>query len=250
MQFYFIRHAQSENNVLMAKTVSDRNDLAGYETFESNRFANAELTDLGRKQADRLGRFIASQRKKPSGGSASSKDDFEFTHLYSSPMVRAMDTAAQVAEASGAKPVVWKDLHEQGGVWTKDEKTGDKIGLAGDGRSDLEKKYSQFAVPDTIGEDGWWNRSYEEPHECFQRAGGVLEKLLGEHDGTDDRVAMVSHGNFYNHLLYNLLELSPEKREFGFTINNVAVTRIDFNGGIKMFVYQNRTDFLPADLTT
>jgi broad specificity phosphatase PhoE len=47
-----------------------------------------------------------------------------------------------------------------------------------------------------MGEEGWWNRPFEAELHRPERARRVLVELLQRHGGSNDRVAMVSHGAF------------------------------------------------------
>jgi 2,3-bisphosphoglycerate-dependent phosphoglycerate mutase len=76
-----------------------------------------------------------------------------------------------------------------------------------------------------------------------------LEGLTAEHGGTEDRVAVISHGGFYNDFLAALLAL-PSRDGFWFALNNAAITRVDFLEGRTTLVYTNRASYLPGDLIT
>ena len=82
-----------------------------------------------------------------------------------------------------------------------------------------------------------------------------MQQLLERHGHTDDRVAVISHGGFYNSLLAALLAL-PEPENVWFALNNAAITRIDFHDASDEFAehialaYMNRVDFLPPELVT
>ncbi len=62
-------------------------------------------------------------------------------------------------------------------------------------------------------------------------------------------MAVVSHGGFYNHLMRAILDLPPEG-ELWFSINNAAITRIDFAPEGIWVQYTNRVDHLPGELIT
>ncbi len=245
MFVYFIRHAQSANNLLYERTHGDE-----------GRDPDPELTDYGRRQLDFVARFFAEDAGPPPATRDARIRDVggvRLTHLYTSPMVRAMETAAAIAGATGLRPVVWPDLHEEGGVWTRDPDTGERIGLPGPDRAFFEARYPHFVLPEGFAVGGWWNRPVEEAAECFARARRVLQTLQTRHGGTDDRVALVSHGAFYNAFLSALLK-RPFRDGVWFGINNVAVTRVDFRTGEEwdgvMLAYHNRLDFLPPELVT
>ena len=241
MQFYFIRHAQSENNLLWIETGS-----------HDGRSADPDLTPTGRKQAETLAQYLqapAAVPKSPTGLDLQNIGGFHFTHLYCSLMLRAVVTGTVVARATGLPLVAWEDVHETGGMHCKDETTGGRVGLPGKNRSYFESHFPDLVLPPSLGEEGWWNRPFEENEERPQRARRVLRELLDKHGNTEDRVAIISHGGFYNQLMRAILDL-PEAGTFGFTLNNTAIARIDFENDWIWAVYLNRVDHLPRDLIT
>ena len=240
MFFYYIRHAQSTNNALYARTGS-----------YSERAVDPELTPTGMKQAKILAKFLASGNSL--GGyhcDGREGEGFRLTHLYSSLMVRSVATGTEIAKATGVPLTGWINLHETGGIFRENTETGERTGLAGYGRPYFEKNYPDFVLPDEIGEDGWWNnRPFEEHAEREARARKVLKELLRRHGDSDDQVAMISHGGFFNHLLKAILQISGEG-PLWFTMFNAAITRIDFVEEKPNLVYSNRVDFLTPDLIT
>ena len=77
------------------------------------------------------------------------------------------------------------------------------------------------------GDDGWWNRPHESMEQQARRARRVVGELIERHGGTDDRVAIVSHGGFYNFVLAELLGMQADNG-FWFNINNTGITRFNF----------------------
>jgi len=100
-----------------------------------------------------------------------------------------------------------------------------------------------------LGETGWWNRPFEEPELRIPRAQRFLRNLIERHGHTDDRIAVVSHGGFFNYLLAAILGMSGRKG-YRFVMNNAAISRIDFDDENTWLVYLNRVDFLPRELIT
>lgn len=240
MQFYFIRHGQSANNLLWEQTGSS-----------VGRSVDAELTDAGRRQAEILAQFLSCRDQ---AGSANGRDlynraGFGITHLYCSLMVRAVATASIVAEKLGLPSVAWQDAHETGGIYIEDPETGECTGQPGHNRTFFEAHYPHLVLPASLGNEGWWNRPFEVKEQRPIRAQRFLQQLLERHGNTDDRVAVVSHGAFYNYLMATILRL-PERDHIWFAINNVAITRIDFGSEHTDLVYTNRVGFLPRELIT
>jgi 2,3-bisphosphoglycerate-dependent phosphoglycerate mutase len=175
-------------------------------------------------------------------------DEFDLTHLYTSLMSRAVMTGAAMAEALGLPLVAWEDLHETGGIYVEDEQTGQPIGQPGKHRAYFQEHYPRLILPDSLNEAGWWNRPFEEREQRLARAQRFLRDLLERHGQTDDRVAVVSHGAFYNYFLSALLDW-PRKDGCWFMLNNAAITRIDFEDRVTL-VYLNRFEHLPREWVT
>ncbi|MBN2549432.1 MAG: histidine phosphatase family protein [Anaerolineales bacterium] len=263
MQFYFIRHAQSQNNLLY--------DLTGSGTGRSQ---DPELTDTGSQQAQYLADFI---RDAGPGAPADISDPqntmgFGLTHLYTSLMIRSVSTGIIIAQETGLPLLGWRDLHEGGGVYLHDEETGEPVGLPGNNRTYFNTYYPTLVLEDDIDELGWWNRPFETRPERRERARRVIRQLLAQHGSTNHRVAVISHGGFFNHLMAVLVglseraDLSPSlastqalaaenvilsaEREVWFTMNNTAIARIDITPEENRLIYLNRLDFLPPELIT
>jgi 2,3-bisphosphoglycerate-dependent phosphoglycerate mutase len=100
-----------------------------------------------------------------------------------------------------------------------------------------------------VGETGWWNRSYEERPERWLRARRVLDELVLRHGNSEDRVAVVSHGGFYNYVLSTILGMDRFEG-FWFVMHNAAITRIDFDPEETRLIYMNKLDYLPVELIT
>jgi 2,3-bisphosphoglycerate-dependent phosphoglycerate mutase len=239
MQFYFIRHGQSTNNALWDRIGSG-----------NGRSEDPELTDVGQQQARQVAGLLGRSRSPARVAPNDPKNvtGFRITHLYCSPMVRAVDTGTHIASALNLPLTVWKDLHETGGIFLDDPVTKEHIGLPGNTRAYLQQRFPDLVLPDAIDGKGWWNRPFETPEERPVRAQRVLRELVSRHGGTDDRVAVVSHGGFYNHLMDEIL-VSHEPAHW-FAMNNTAITRIDFERERTQVTYMNRTDFLSDELIT
>jgi len=240
MQFYFVRHGQSANNWLWDQTGSNK-----------GRAVDAGLTEAGRQQAALVAQGLS--RQEPSflanGHDPHNRAGFGLTHLYCSLMSRAVATGHAMAEALDLPLVAWPDAHEEGGVYEENEETGQRIGQPGLGRSYLLAHYPRLVLPDGVTDAGWYNRPFEERDQRPARAQRFLRELLERHGKTEERVAVVSHGGFYNHLLAVVLGLEA-RGQWWFLLNNTAITRIDFTPDETRLVYQNRVEHLPRELIT
>jgi len=252
MRLYFIRHAQSADNLYVADNAGKGVKSHGLDQTYFNRQADPELSEVGLKQIRALGRYVAERKQDtmPDPGSPYPfHDDFDLTHIYASLMVRTMLTANAVAEALCIQPSVWEDIHETGGIWEPDLETGTPVGSSGKNRGYFEDRFPSFVLPDALGEKGWWSRPLETGLECKARAKRVVEELLNRHGGTGDRVAVVSHGLFYSFLMKEIMQV-PSGKRVTFAMNNAAITRVDFVNGQAVTVYMNRTEHFPPGLIT
>jgi 2,3-bisphosphoglycerate-dependent phosphoglycerate mutase len=229
MQLLFIRHGQSANNALW--------DSTGASTGRSE---DPELTAAGKQQAALLAQYMSQ------GGNR-----FGITHLYTSLMVRSIETAVAVGQALNVPVNSWEDTHETGGIY-EDNDEGVPIGLPGKTRAQLMSAYPALVLPDGLYESGWWNRPFESYEAVPARAQRFLADLQARHGHTGDVVAMVSHGNFYRYMLAALLQL-PNPQSVWFGINNTALSHIVFprhEDEVLVVQYQNRIEHLPAALIT
>lgn len=239
MQIYLIRHAQSANNHLYNCTGSS-----------TGRSDDPDLSPTGVQQAGILAATLG-QALRANGHKQIDvrfKNDLKLTHLYTSPMIRAIKTALAISGSTGIAPAVWVDLHERGGIFLEDEKHH-KIGLPGKPRGYFEHHFPNLILPPDLREEGWWNRPFEQRADCKLRAERVLKDLLARHGATEDRVALVSHESFGNMLLSQVLKPSADT-QLWFTVNNASITRIDVSGELVEMVYFNRVDFLPPELVS
>lgn len=237
MQLYFIRHAQSANNKLYDETGS-----------WNGRDTDPELTEVGHQQAQRLAEHLACVHGETLERDDLNRQAFGITHLYSSLMMRAVMTGTYIAAALDLPLIAWEDLHEIGGIFILHE-NGEQEGQPGKTRADLAARFPNLILPETLGEGGWWNRPHETIEQQLSRARRFVRDLNERHGKTDDRVAIVSHGGFYNFFLTALLGTTPGDG-FWFSINNTAITRLDFREEGVALTYANRLEHLPAELIT
>jgi 2,3-bisphosphoglycerate-dependent phosphoglycerate mutase len=241
MQLYFIRHGQSANNLLSDQTGSSK-----------GRSVDAELTQTGRQQAELVGQFLRrlGQPAADHGNDIDHARGSGITRLYTSLMERAVATGSVIAQALDLPLVAWEDLHEVGGVYQEDEQTGERIGQPGKTRAYFETYYPRLVLDGPgLYQAGWWNRLPEDLEQASVRARRFLRDLMAWHGEKDDRVAVVSHGLFYNILLRAILK-TPDEGNCWFNLNNAAISRLDFCQDRIELVYLNRLDHLPSDLVT
>lgn len=233
MELYLIRHGQSSNNA---------NEAVGLA-----RVCDPPLTDVGQQQArlvaDRLKHLNWTRESPHDGGSG-----LRLTRLYTSPMLRALETAEAIRQATGLIPYVWIDAHEQGGIWLDYGDGRGAVGLPGMGRREMQEQFPHFVLPTGVREDGWWNRPWEDEASAYVRAQRVADELR-DLANTDERIGVVSHGGFGSFLIDALLGL-PCVTYQRFSMNNTAVSRIDLTPDRIRLRFSNRTDHLPGELVT
>ena len=244
MQLYIIRHAQSENNALWARSGSS-----------NGRSPDPYLTEIGLQQADHLAQHIAKNwgQADPENDLHNRKGYF-FTHLYTSLMERAVITGSAIAEKVNIPLVAWEIIHEVGGIFDRKFDPDERIGLPGPNREFFSTNYPHLILPDSLGEDGWWKRPHETREQAMLRAKTFLHELQARHEPAD-RVALISHGGFFVAIMRTLfgfatLNNSESKNRIWLHANNTAITRLDFDENSIDLIYLNRIDHLPTELIT
>ncbi len=223
MRFVLVRHGQSTNNLLW----SSNGDDAG-------RDPEPRLTPLGVQQAAALAAYATAPGLP-----------WQPTHLYASAMVRAIQTAAPLAEALALPLRLQADLHEIGGPYGYAPGTGDRVAHPGFGRTALQALSDRLEVPDWVTADGWWNREVERGHTAYrERADRLIAALRATHDDTDV-LALVSHGGFGNVLLARLLGVDTLPTGV-FELANTAITLVrDAEPGFPWQTIAVRVNWLP-----
>lgn len=255
MHLYLIRHAQSANNDLYARTGGS-----------DGRHADPPLTELGHRQANLLAQVLAVETVMPGAAvppilaefaARHNRRGFGLTHLYSSLMTRAIQTGSYVAGATGLPLVAWPEVHERGGLHLINEASGEDLGVPGPNRAWFATEFPHLVLPDDLGQDGWWNRPPEPISETVPRARNVWSQLLERHGGTDDHVAIITHAGFFQSLMTALLtaddklsSISLGLEELWVGMSNVSISRFEVNEDSFVVRYLNRVDFLPDDLVT
>jgi broad specificity phosphatase PhoE len=154
MRLLLIRHGQSQANI--DHIIQGDDD---------------PLTDLGRQQADILGRHLAAT--------------YRITHLYSSPLARARETAEIISRQIGPEPVFEPGLAEIN--------AGTAVGMTWDAWTEAHPELAAKLRTDSRSLDDRWEGG-ESGHEFVARVYAAYDHIVGQHRGTDDIVAVVSHG--------------------------------------------------------
>ena len=228
MHVYLIRHAQSENNVLTSETMHRRK-------------VDPDLTALGYRQREALAEFLANE--SDAGGKG-----FGISCLYTSAMYRSLLTAQPVSEALDMQPMIWLDLHENGGMFRR--QNGHVSGYSGMSRSAILSKFPGYRLPEAVSESGWYDTTlgFEPETHGFFRAIKVA-KELSEWSKTKAVIALISHAGFLDILLKAICGQLPSRPyTMRYYHYNTAITRIDYEGSRPVLHYMNRVDHLPAAL--
>ena len=153
------------------------------------------LSRTGRLQANRLRSRLERERYRP-------------THIYSSPLSRALDTA-QIVASNWDRPIeAWEELTEFNvGV------------IAGLTRAEVEEKFPEAAK--SIAANHVFDRveGAETHNATSDRAQCVVDRLICEHDNSD-RVMVFTHGGVLAHIIRRLLGTD---RLRGVSIRNTAI---------------------------
>jgi len=220
---YFIRHAESNNNLM---------HLMYGDTYEPLRLPDPPLSPPGVDQAKSLNKFVKENWL-----------DFKFEAVFASPMVRAIHTAQLVSEDLEVDKAVWSDVFEARGCRDKGK------GHPGTPRHKLENMFPEFRLPSEVTDEGWYfNPKEETREEAFLRAKMVWNKLKWG-NLPYKRIALVSHGMFLNCLFTALVKKDLHLRKIhldsklGFF--NTGVTKVVLNQGSPVIDYIDRVDHLP-----
>jgi len=180
MHLFLIRHGECRGQV-----VNDRDP-------------DSPLTDYGRHQAKQAARVL---------------ERHGVTHIVSSPLIRALETA-QIVASTLAHPTVevWPDLREHYMAHHR-----------GYGRMALLKLCTGARFPAAITASGW-DHGGDTPSGAFARCQDVLDRVREEF-ATGDRVALVTHGGCANSLLHVLLGLAPNAPHF-FELGNGSISHL------------------------
>jgi 2,3-bisphosphoglycerate-dependent phosphoglycerate mutase len=246
MELYFIRHGQSQNN-------------ANWSSPDYEESPDPALTEIGQEQAQLLAEFLKTRQHITSekAWNIQNRYGFGLTHIYTSLMERAAFTAAPIAQTLDIPLVAWKEIHEEGGIFSRGDRSN-ITGLPGRPRSFFMENFRTMVLPDDLDETGWWNRAFEAEEERQPRADQVFAELLARHrdqDGeAEHRIAFVSHGGFFMRLICAMLKLPWRQAAHGlrswFALNNCSISRFDVRRDEITIAYLNRTDHLPDHLIT
>jgi len=224
-----IRHGESVNNVF--------NKTLGHNTeaFHKARVPDPSLTQRGFEQANELAKFL-----------------HRFRHvwlttdpvIYSSPMLRALQTAKPIANVFNTGIIAWPNICENHGIYHKVQDLGAvKRGLTIDGIGQALGDW-KFRWRDPCSSDGWWTGDAEHGMESDAHFNRRLEEVCNELGSSpqgnqlisvsgnvgnkkkDECVLVISHGKFIASLCRYLFD-TPD---LGYMHFNTGVTCFDIYG--------------------
>jgi broad specificity phosphatase PhoE len=185
MKLVFVRHGESEGNA--------EGRLQGHAEFE--------LSEEGRSQSQKLrDRF--------------QKEDFQPTHIYSSPQQRAAETARIVASSWSVPIVHWDDL--------KEYDVGIFSGLTWD---EIGKKYPEVRQEFQKSRDWDIVEGAEPLRSRCDRARRAMEAVTQRH-ANEDSVLIFTHGGI---LEYMVAALMGTERTWAISVPNTAVFEFTLN---------------------
>lgn len=229
MELLLIRHGQSTNNANQGDRSQHRPD--------------PPLTDLGQQQAERAAAYLL-EHEQP------------FDRLYTSPMLRCLQTTQPIARALGLKAHVWVDLHETGGIRSYQ---GDvMVNIQSMSRSEMADLFPDYLLPDEVTEQGWWHREAERletMQATYERARGVAQEftriaLRTPPDQPSQRLLVVSHGAFLDAFLRAMLFI-PQHDDTWLMHHNTAMSQVRLHGEHyhrRALDFLNRHSHLPPQM--
>ncbi len=238
VRLLIIRHGESSNNLLHSTTGS----------FEG-RSPDPELTELGRRQAEALARAMLD-------GDQPAPDI-----LYCSLMLRAVQTAAPIADALRISITGHLEAYECGGPYEGSPQHPKPHPGAPAQR--LLAESSRLVLPDGVDGTGWYRGHGEDDPARAARGRRVIDGLLDRHQGHDVLVGVVCHEWISQHLIRAALGFDAKDgiAEPWFGLSNTGTTLIDMERPVPMtealhdggpmervLVWHNQTRHLPREL--
>lgn len=166
MELYLIRHGESVGNAT-GKDIPD-----------------CTLTERGEEQA----RLVVQ-----------SLIDAGITHILSSPLIRALQTAQPFARAINKPIIVIKDAYE---VRHLEPSTGAIL-------SDLLEQFPEAEFDEDFEPNGWHYKGNENPSIIIERVSKIAKQLKEYHE--EAKIAMFAHGTLNQYLIRELIGLSDSQ---------------------------------------
>ncbi|KAL4464096.1 hypothetical protein ABPG74_006033 [Tetrahymena malaccensis] len=224
-RIFFVRHAESSNNVIKDQTS---------ENYENARVPDPHLSEVGKKQADACARYLKKKGIKPN-------------IVFSSCFSRALDTAKYIQDEFSCKAQILRELHEVGGLQYKGQ------GFRGEGKKYFQQKYPSFVIDESIKEDGWFFHEKKETNDqAYDRIKKILMQIIEishryyeeNQNGPRPDFIFVTHGNFLDMAVGQLL-FRQQGIETFIQHNNTGITAFDLTEKDRYLIkYLNESNHL------
>mmetsp|Transcript_74963 Transcript_74963/g.223359 ORF Transcript_74963/g.223359 Transcript_74963/m.223359 type:complete len:320 (-) Transcript_74963:67-1026(-) len=237
VHLWFIRHGETENNVLLRQLGSEGPE------YERVRSSDPLLSALGREQVQKVTRHPALAKLFGKGKPP--------VDIYSSPLLRAIETAAPLQRAlPGSPPIrVRPELAEIGGLRRVLEDGSVEV-LPGMSPQELRERFPDLELELTeVPSQGWWSESAaEDKSESGRRA--IRDRVVRvarwardvKPSAPDGRhVVIIGHGALLNRLLVEML--GAPHGSCSFAHGNTAVTHLELRGSV---VYVHCVNWMPT----
>lgn len=204
---YFVRHGENAANVerVMAYKVVDH-----------------PLTELGRRQAEAVGRWFLDRR---------------LAAVYTSPLRRARETAEAIAGATGAPLVERDELREL------------NVGeLDGGGDADSWALHDAVVARWRTGDFDARFPGGESYREVYDRVAGIVHEVVALHPAED--VALVGHGGILTSVLPRLCAVPGYDWAEQLKLGNTSVTMLRHEHGELACERWGGLEHLPQELWT
>jgi len=242
MRIFFVRHGQSENNALWARTQSHH-----------GRVPDPDLTEQGKRQLAYTAQFLdycLSGENGAAGDPSCSSCDAGVAYLFCSLMERSIQSGLIISDRLNLPLMAFPDIHETGGIFSYDPESEEYSGMVGSTPAELANRYPDLVLPKELeAHKGWWDRPFEKSEESTERAKRMIATLKERHLGSADTIILISHGGFYNHFMWEVLGIQRPEHTW-FELFNGAVTLVDIDQERSSVVYCNRYSFMPTELVT
>lgn len=202
-QLILVRHGQQQWPDQETSTVGD--------------WVDPPLSELGRRQAAAVGRYLA---------------DEPITAVYSSELKRAFDTGKAIAEARNVEHQTIQQLEEIHlyGKLPQDSRPIDMLGQKVS--SGIRERFVQTKQWDAYPDS-------ETSVDFRRRVGYAIEAAIIDHPG--ETVAVACHGGVINAYLADILDV---KMDMFYRPSHASVHRLRFKGGLRVIDSLNEQTFL------
>jgi len=242
MRIFFVRHGQSDNNALWARTQS-----------HYGRVPDPALTALGKRQLAYTAQFLdycLSGENGFAGDPSYASTESGVVYLFCSLMERSIQSGVIIADRLNLPLVAYPDIHETGGIFSYDPDNEEYTGMVGSTPAFLQNRNPELLFPKEIEMNkGWWDKPFEKNEDSTTRAKRLVDTLKERHLESADTVILVSHGGFYNHFMWQVLGIQRPERTW-FELFNGAITLVDLDEERSSVVYCNRYSFMPTEIVT